>query len=66
MSLAVGTVPHVLARHGNVVMVDFNPRQDPPGPPFPGAGALRPPNGSGDETFVQAMAGRAVEGHAAA
>jgi hypothetical protein len=33
---------YVVARDSNVLRVDFNRQPDPPGPRFPGAGALRP------------------------
>jgi hypothetical protein len=32
---------YVIARESNVVRVDFGREPDPPGPYFPGAGALR-------------------------
>jgi hypothetical protein len=32
---------YVIGREYNVVRVDFSRRPDPPGPTFPGAGALR-------------------------
>lgn len=33
---------YVVARDSNVLRVDFNREPDPPGPRFPGAGALHP------------------------
>jgi hypothetical protein len=32
---------YVIGRERNVVRVDFSRKPDPPGPTFPGAGALR-------------------------
>jgi hypothetical protein len=40
---------YVIAREENVVHVDFRCSREPPGPQFPGAGALRGSCGSADE-----------------
>jgi hypothetical protein len=36
---------YIIAREENVVLVDFRGDSDPPGPTFPGAGALRTEEG---------------------
>jgi hypothetical protein len=39
--IAIRLDRYVIGRERNVVRVDFSRRPEPPGPTFPGAGALR-------------------------
>jgi hypothetical protein len=41
--------PLIIARHSNVVKVDFSREPDPPAPRFPGAGAVRIVDGDFDD-----------------